>query len=175
MAGPIKMRTDLSGDLLRMIARSSRDAKQVRRLLAIASIYDGRSRTEAAKIGGVGLQVLRDWIVRFNAEGPDGLIDRKAPGKVPILNDRQRQALAQAVETGANPNLDGLNRWRLSDLVQFLWDQFGVSVSETTVGRELRAMGYRKLSASHGHHDHGHGATGAPQSHGAGLWAIRRH
>lgn len=172
MAKPIEIRTDFTGNLLRMLARSSRDAKQVRRLLAIASICDGGSRTDAAKIGGVGLQVLRDWIVRFNAEGPDGLIDRKAPGKPPALNNEQRLALAQAIETGANPYLGGLNRWRLTDLVQLLKDQFGVSVSETTVGRELRAMGYRKLPSSSGNHQ-GPGATGAPHAHGGGLWVKR--
>jgi transposase len=81
MAAAIELRGDFSGDELRRLARSSRDGKQVRRLLALAAIRDGGSRTEAARIGGVGLQIVRDWVVRFNAEGPDGLIDRKAAGK----------------------------------------------------------------------------------------------
>ncbi len=89
---------------MRRLSRSSRDAKQVRRLLALAAIYDGGSRTEAARIGGVGLQIVRDWVVRFNAEGPEGLIDRKAPGKMPHLNAEQRAALARAVEAG--PDVD---------------------------------------------------------------------
>ena len=83
MAAAIELRGDFSGDDLRRLARSSRDAKQVRRLLALAAIRDGGSRTEAARIGGVGLQIVRDWVVRFNAEGPDGLIDRKAPTLTP--------------------------------------------------------------------------------------------
>lgn len=82
MAAAIKLRGDFTDDDLRRLARSSRDAKQVRRLLALAVIRDGGSRTEAARIGGVGLQIVRDWVVCFNAEGPDGLIDRKAPGKM---------------------------------------------------------------------------------------------
>ena len=146
MAAPIRLRDDYSGDELRRLARKSRDAKQVRRLLALAAVRDGQSRTEAARIGGVGLQIVRDWVVRFNAEGPAGLIDRKAPGKRPTLGPAERTALARAVEAGPKPYLDGVVRWRLIDLVQWLWDSFGVSVSETTVGRELRAMGFRKLT-----------------------------
>ena len=152
MAAPIRLRDDYSGDELRRLARESRDAKQVRRLLALAAIRDGQSRTEAARIGGVGLQIVRDWVVRFNAEGPAALIDRKAPGKKPTLGPAERAALARAVEAGPKPYLDGVVRWRLIDLVQWLWDSFGVSVSETTVGRELRAMGFRKLTARPRHY-----------------------
>ncbi len=107
MAAAIELRVDFSGDDLRRFARSSRDAKQVRRLLALAVIRDGGSRTEAARIGGVGLQIVRDWVVRFNAEGPDGLIDRKAPGKAPTLTPEHRAALANAVEAGPEPWRDG--------------------------------------------------------------------
>jgi transposase len=152
MAAAIELRGDISGDDLRRLARCSRDAKQVRRLLALASIRDGGSRTEAARIGGVGLQIVRDWVLRFNAEGPDGLIDRKAPGKTPTLTPELRAALAAAVEAGPEPWRDGVVRWRLIDLVQWLWDAFQVSVSETTVGRELRALGYAKLSARPRHY-----------------------
>ena len=81
MAAAIKLRGDFSSDELRQLARSSRDAKQVRRLLALAVIRDGCSRTEAARTAGVGLQIVRDWVLRFNAEGSEGLIDRKAPGQ----------------------------------------------------------------------------------------------
>jgi len=152
MAAAIELRGDFSSDELRRLARSSRDAKQVRRLVALAAIRDGGSRTEAARIGGVGLQIVRDWVLRFNAEGPEGLIDRKAPGKAPTLNAEQRAALARAVEDGPEPWRDGVVRWRLIDLVQWLWEEFAVSVSETTVGRELRALGFRKLSARPRHY-----------------------
>ena len=145
MAAAIELRGDFTGDDLRRLARSSRDAKQVRRLLALAAICDGGTRTEAAQIGGVGLQIVRDWVLRFNAEGPDGLIDRKAPGKAPTLTPAQRAALAGVVEAGPEPWRDGVVRWRLIDLVQWLWEEFRVSVSEATVGRELRALGFRKL------------------------------
>jgi transposase len=106
----------------------------------------------AARIGGVGLQIVRDWVLRFNAQGPGGLLDRKAPGKTPLLGAAERTALAQAIEAGPTPYLDGVVRWRLIDLVQWLRDEFGVSLSRQTLGRELRAMGFRKLSARPRHH-----------------------
>ena len=152
MAAAIELRDDLSGDDLRRLARDSRDAKQVRRLLALAVIAEGGTRTEAARIGGVGLQIVRDWVLRFNAEGPAGLVDRKAPGKAPTLTSEQRVALARAVEAGPEPWRDGVVRWRRIDLAQWLWEAFRVSVSEATVGRELRALGFRKLSARPRHY-----------------------
>lgn len=120
MAAAIGLRGDFTGDDLRRLARSSRDAKQVRRLLTLAAIRDGESRTEAARIGSVGLQIVRDWVMRFNAEGPDGLIDRKAPGRTPTLTPDQRAALGRAVEAGPEPWRDGVVRWRLIDLAQCL-------------------------------------------------------
>ena len=78
MAAAVGLRGDYDAGALRVAAKRSKDGPQARRLLALAAIYDGASRTEAAKIGGVTLQVVRDWVVRFNAQGPDGLIDRKA-------------------------------------------------------------------------------------------------
>ena len=147
MAKAIALRADHGADELRRLARASRDAAQTRRLLALAAIQDGASRTEAARIGGVGLQIVRDWVARFNAEGPTGLVDRKAPGKSPRLTREQRAALAQAVEAGPEPELHGVVRWRLVDLAQWLRDECGVSVSRQTLGRELRRMGFRKLSA----------------------------
>ena len=152
MGTAITLRADFTADDLRTLAKASRDARQTRRLLALAAIYDGGARGDAAKIGGVGLQIVRDWVVRFNAEGPDGLVDRQAPGKTPLLTDAQRTALAKAVEAGPKPYLDGVVRWRLVDLAQWLWEEFGVSVSRQTLGRELRAMGFRKLSARPRHY-----------------------
>lgn len=152
MGAAIALRADFTTDDLRALAKGSRDARQTRRLLALALIYDGGSRSAAAQIGGVGLQIIRDWVMRFNEAGPDGLVDRKAPGKSPLLTDDQRAALARAVEDGPKPYLDGVVRWRLVDLVQWVWEEFGVSVSRQTLGRELCGMGFRKLSARPRHH-----------------------
>ena len=95
MARGIPLRTDFTCDDLRALARSSKDGKQARRLLALSLIYDGGSRSEAARRGGVSLQTIRDWVLRFNARGPDGLVDDKSPGTPPRLNAEQRTALAR--------------------------------------------------------------------------------
>ena len=152
MAAPIPLRSDLTADDLRQHARRSRDANQARRLLALAAIYDGATRTEAARIGGVTLQIVRDWVIRLNARGPDGLLDRKAPGPASKLNDEHRRALADLVDGGPIPAVHGLVRWRLKDLAQWLWQEFRISLSETTVSRELKALGFRKLSARPRHY-----------------------
>lgn len=152
MAAAIDLRSDFDGDGLRRIARASKDGRQVRRLLALAAIYDGGARSEAARIGGVGLQIVRDWVVRFNERGPDGLIDGKAPGALPLLSAEQRHALLRIVEVGPIPASHGVVRWRLIDLAQWVWDEFGVSISKQTLSRELRESGYRKLSARPRHH-----------------------
>lgn len=66
MAAPIVLRADFTADDLRSLARRSRDAGQARRLLALATTYDGGSRGDAARAGGVTLQIVRDWVLRFN-------------------------------------------------------------------------------------------------------------
>ena len=70
MARVIALRSDFTGVELRRLARQSRDASQARRLLALAAIYDGGTRSEAARLGNVTLQIVRDWVLRFNVEGP---------------------------------------------------------------------------------------------------------
>lgn len=147
MAAAIGVRSDYTSADLRQFARRSDDADQVRRLLAVALILDGGSRSEAGKVAGVTLQIVRDWVLRFNEGGPDGLATRKAPGRAAILNDEQRAQLAAIVEAGPIPAAHGVVRWRLADLTQWIWDEFALSVTRHTLGRELRAMGYRKLSA----------------------------
>lgn len=129
----ISLREDFDGEGLRRLSRQSKDAAQVRRLLALALIYDGGSRSDAARLGNVTLQIIRDWVMRFNERGPQGLIDGKAPGQ-------------------QSSYLDGVVRWRQCDLAQWLWEEFRVSVSEQTLSREVRAMGYRKLAARPKHH-----------------------
>jgi transposase len=171
---PIPLRSDFDAARLRGIARGSEDAKQVRRLLALAAVYDGASRTQAAAIGGVTLQVVRDWVLRLNAHGPEGLRDRKAPGQPSRLNGSHRAALAAMIENGPIPAVHGLVRWRIIDLCQWIWDEFEISVSEQTLSRELRAMGYRKLSARPRHHAQPDGAIEAFKKTGRRYWRRSR-
>ena len=158
MAAAVGLRGDYDAGALRVAAKRSKDGPQARRLLALAAIYDGASRTEAAKIGGVTLQVVRDWVVRFNAQGPDGLIDRKAPGQQPRLNEAHRAALAAIIESGPIPAVHGVVRWRIVDLRQWIFEEFRVVVAEQTLSRVLRKMGYRKLSARPRHYAQAEGA-----------------
>src|SRR5450830_1327305 len=152
MSVPIPLRWDFSAPQLRGLAKKAKDGPQARRLLTLAAIYDGATRTEAAKIGGVGLQIIRDWVLRFNARGPDGLLDAKPPGQPSKLNDGQRQAIAQMIESGPIPAVHGVVRWRLIDLAQWIFEEFRITIAKQTLSRELRAMGYRKLSARPRHH-----------------------
>jgi transposase len=154
----VAVRTDFDAVGVRALAKKSKDGAQARRLLALAAIYDGASRTEAAKIAGVTLQIIRDWVVKFNACGPEGLIDRKAPGQAPRLSEEHRKALAAMIESGPIPAVHGVVRWRLVDLCYWLFEEFRISVSKQTLSRQLRAMGYRKLSARPRHHAQAEGA-----------------
>ena len=149
---PIPLRIDFDAATLRGLARKTKDAPQARRLLALAAIYDGASRAEAAQIGGVTRQIVRDWVVKLNALGPDGLIDRKPPGLPSRLNDTHRAALVAIIERGPIPAVHGVVRWRLVDLVQWLWEEFRIPISPQTLSRELRVLNYRKLSARPRHH-----------------------
>ena len=97
MSLPVALGLDFDAGSLRRLARNSKDANQARRLLALAAIYAGGTRTEAAEMGGVGLQIVRDWVVRFNADGPAGLLDRKAPGQAARLKDDHRRALGELI------------------------------------------------------------------------------
>ncbi len=152
MGAAVALREDYDGPGLRRLAKATKDAGQSRRLLALAEIYDNGTRSDAARIGGVGLQVVRDWVLRFNANGPAGMIDRKAPGQPAKLNAAQRQALGRVVESGPIPAIHGVVRWRLNDLVQWIWEEFAVSLDETTVGRELKTLGFRRISARPRHY-----------------------
>ena len=171
---PIPLREDVDAAGLRSAARDSRDAGQTRRLLALAAICEGATRTEAARIGGVTLQIVRDWVMKLNAHGPAGLIDRKAPGQPRRLDDTHRAALAAAVESGPIPAVHGVVRWRVVDLCQWLHDEFRVSVSEQTLSRELRELGYRKLSARPRHHAQAAGAIEAFKKTSPRAWTRSR-
>jgi transposase len=158
MSAAVPLRRDFGAGQLRGLARRTKDGPQARRLLTLAAIYDGATRSEAAKIGGVGLQIIRDWVMRFNARGPDGLLDGKSPGQPSKLDDVQRQVVARMIESGPIPAAHGVVRWRLIDLTQWIFEEFRITIAKQTLSRELRAMGYRKLSARPRHHAQVEGA-----------------
>ena len=123
MASAISLREDFEGSMLRALALSEKAGSVTRRLLALVTIYDGGTRSDAARLGGVGLQTLRDWVLGFNAKGPDGLVDGKSTGRPCLLDDAQRLGLVAMVEAGPIPAIHEVVRWRLIDLARWVFDE----------------------------------------------------
>ena len=141
MPAAVRLREDYSAAELRRLAKRSRDANQSRRLLSLAAVREGKDRAEAAQLGGMDRQTLRDWVHRFNAEGPEGLLDHRSEGPKPRLAPTQLAELAQIVETGPDPKTDGVVRWRRVDLKGVIARRFGVAYHERSVGKLLKAPG----------------------------------
>ena len=151
MSACIALRDDYDSPALRDLARRSRDPRQLRRLLALAAAYDGMSRTEAAKVGGMDRQTLRDWAHRFNDEGPDGLKHRSGAGRPRLLTQEQMSELSAIVETGPDPEVDGVVRWRRIDLKRVIEERFGVIYSERTLSDLLAALSFSHISGRSQH------------------------
>ena len=147
MPAAITVRTDFSAGDLRRLAAASKNANQSRRLLSLAAVLDGMSRTEAARIGGMDRQTLRDWVHRFNKHGPDRLKDTWSKGNPPRLSAEQQVELAQLVETGPDRAVHGVVRWRRIDLKHLIAERFGVVYHERTVGKLLHRLGFSHISA----------------------------
>ncbi len=147
MPSSVPLRDDFTSTELRRFASRCLDANQARRLLSLAAVYDGMSRADAARIGGMDRQTLRDWVHRFNEEGPDGLKDRKAPGRARYLSEAQMAELGEVVETGPDPVTDGVVRWRRVDLQKVIKERFGVAYSERAISDLLKALNFSHISA----------------------------
>src|SRR6202047_4068976 len=138
MSAAIGLRQDFEAAALRRLASMVKDADQVRRLLAVAAVYDGMSRADAARIGGMDRQTLRDWVHRFNEAGAAGLVNRVAPGNPRRLTPGQEAELDGIVEAGpAAAGLDHLARWRCADLQALIAERWGVAYHERTIGKLL--------------------------------------
>jgi transposase len=142
----IALRDDYDSIQLRRLAKASRDPRQVCRLLALAAAYDGMSRTDAAKVGGMDRQTLRDWAHRFNEEGPEGLKHRSGAGRPRLLTQAQMSELSMIVETGPDPEVDGVVRWRRIDLKRVIEERFGVIYSERTISDLLAVLSFSHIS-----------------------------
>jgi transposase len=147
MSAAIGLRQDFDAETLRRMAGQAKDADQARRLLALAAVYDGMSREEAARIGGMDRQTMRDWAHRFNEHGAEGLINVKSPGRPPKLSMEQKEELRRLVEAGPDPEKDGVARWRCVDLKRVLGERFAVDLSEVSLGRVLKQLGFSHISA----------------------------
>lgn len=139
-------RSELSAGDLRVAARRSRDVAQARRLLAIALVLEGASRTEAAEAAGMDRQTLRDWVHRYNEEGIGGLLDRPRSGRPSRLSEQQKAELAALIEAGPDVAVHGVVRWRCVDLKDEIKAHFEVELSERQVERVLKQQGFARLS-----------------------------
>src|SRR5450631_2127034 len=130
---------------LRDLAAKARDGRIVRRLLALALVLDGKSRTEAAEQCGMDRQTLRDWVHRYNGEGVAGLASRIAPGPAPLLSEEQMAELKTLTVAGPDPETDGVVRWRCLDLREQIIHRFSVTYHERSVGKLLRKLELTQL------------------------------
>lgn len=146
MSAAIELRGGHSAKAFRELAGKAKDANQARRLLALAAVREGKDRDEAARIGGMDRQTLRDWVHAYNNKGVEGLINAKAPGRKPKLNPAQKEAVRQIVLKGPDPQVDGVVRWRCIDLRKQIKARFGVDLDEVSIGRLLKELGFVHVS-----------------------------
>jgi|SRR5215210_80388 len=146
-------RLDVPVAELRRRARLSEDADQARRILAIALVLEGGSREAAARAVGAQRQTLRDWVIRYNAEGLAGLKNRPKPGRTPRLRGADLKAFDRLVDEGPDIAVDKLVRWRCTDLKAVAKERFGVALSERSIGRILGQLRFVRLSVRPQHPD----------------------
>lgn len=139
-------RADFTAEELREAAARSNDANAARRMLALALVLEGYRRGKAANLCGMDRQTLRDWVIRYNAEGTAGLCNRISPGPKPRLTPEQEAAVAELVRKGPDLATDGVVRWRRLDLARVIQTSFNVTLAGRSVGAMLRRLGFRRLS-----------------------------
>jgi transposase len=147
MPAAIVLKEGLSADEFRAAAAAAKDPDQARRLLSLAAIRDGMNRTQAARIGGMDRQTLRDWVHAYNERGIAGLINVHAGGPSPKLTWAQKVELGEIARIPPDPEIDGLVRWRRCDLAKKAKELFDVTVDPDTIGRMLHELGMSYISA----------------------------
>ena len=147
MGRAIAVRTHQTADELRHRAKRLQQRAPALRLMAIAAVLDGASRKDAAKASLMTERALYDWILRFNAEGVDGLIDKPRSGRPPKLDEAQRAQVLQWVREGPDRERLGIVRWRLRDLCAEIERCFNITIGEDAVGRLLKRSGFSHVSA----------------------------
>ena len=136
----LAIRQDVAAEGLRRLARQETDGRVACRLLGVANALDGMSRGQAARRAGMDRQTLRDWVIRFNAEGVEGLRDRPKSGRPPWLHEGQLAAFKALVLRGPDPERDGVSTWRAQDLCRLVEQRFGVVYSENGMLRLLHDL-----------------------------------
>ena len=138
-------RTDHTSAELRALSRKYSDGAQVRRLLALALVFDGHPRSAAAALNGMDRQTLRDWVHRYDAAGIEGLKSRRNRGRASTLTEQQKAELRELVVTGPDPAKDEVVRWRCADIRTIVARRFSAKVHVSTIGKWLNQFGLRRL------------------------------
>ncbi len=152
MGAALEIRTDLASPArLRALARRERNPSTATRMPAIASALEGRSRAEAARLAGMERQALRDAVLRFNAEGPEGLHDKPRRGRPERLSAGQQAALKAHILRGARPERDGVSAFRLVDLCEHVERVYGVRYSIWGLSALLKRLGLSRQKTRPSH------------------------
>jgi len=146
MRGLAISRTEMTAEQLRDAAVRAPCVSVGRRILAIAMVLDGHSRSAAAKAQAMDRQTLRDWVIRYNESGVAGLADQPRSGRPPYLDAEQMRELEDWVEQGPDLKQDGVVRWRRIDLCRRVKQRFGVALHERSMGKLLRRLDFRRIS-----------------------------
>ncbi len=157
----LAIRTERSPEELRSLAKAERDARVARRMLAIANALSGMSREAAAQSAGMDRQTLRDWVVRYNADGIAGLVDRWGDGRPQRLDSDEQAALAEVILAGPDPEVDGLSAYTLEDLALLSAERFGKSFHPASMSRVVRRLGFSRQKARPHHPDKDEAAQAA--------------
>jgi len=147
----LSIRRDRSAVVLRKLAKAEADARVARRMLAIANALDGVSRDDAARSAGMDRQTLRDWVIRYNEHGVDGLVDRWGEGRPPKLTPQEKASLLAIVVAGPDPEASGIAAFTREDLVRICQARFGKSLHVSSMGRILRELGLSRQKARPNH------------------------
>ena len=136
----LTIRKDRTPVMLRKLAKAEEDARVGRRMLAIANALDGMSREAAAQAAGMDRQTLRDWVIRYNENGIDGLLDRWDGGRPPRLEADELAELYAIVMAGPDPEIDGVCAFTREDLVRICEKRFDKTM--TTRHPRIRVSEY---------------------------------
>src|SRR5918994_933510 len=140
MGAAVAIRTDIEAGELRRLARQETDGRVAARLLGLANVLDGMRRAEAARAAGMDRQTLRDWVIRFNADGIAGLSDQPRSGRPPWLTEGEQAALKAVVLRGPDPERDGVSTWRIVDLCRVVQARFGVTYRKGGMLRLVKSL-----------------------------------
>ena len=145
------IRRDRTAVVLRKVAKRERDTRVARRILGIAAALDGMSREDAARAAGMDRQTLRDWVLRYNEHGLDGLLDQPRSGRPSKLAREEKAELLQIVLGGSEPDVSGISAFTRDDLAAICAEKFGVALHATSIGRILRALGLSRQKSRPSH------------------------